>query len=255
MSLADPSRDIGQPRDMAPRHDILQRRLRPSTDRWLVSYADFVTLLFALFVVLFAVARSERASARQLADSFKRAIANGSVPASVPTSAPAPVPAPAPAAVLAPPAGELTSAFERLQEQLAPEIAAGKMKVAMETRGVVISLREGAFFASGSDGLEPAAYASMAKVAAVILDLPNAVRLEGHTDSVPIRNGRFHSNWELSAARSIAALSYFESKFGISADRFAISGYADNLPVADNQSLDGRAQNRRVDVVIVSAPH
>jgi len=81
------------------------------------------------------------------------------------------------------------------------------------------------------------------------------VRLEGHTDSVPIRNGRFHSNWELSAARSIAALSYFESKFGISADRFSVSGYADNLPVADNESMDGRAQNRRVDVVIVSAPH
>ena len=251
MSLADPSRDIGQPRDIAPRHDILQRRLRPSTDRWLVSYADFVTLLFALFVVLFAVARSERASAKQLADSFKQAITNRSIPAAVPAS----VPAPAPAAVSAPPAGELTPAFERLQEQLAPEIAAGKMKVAMETRGGVISLREGAFFASGSDGLEPAAYASMAKVAAVILDLPNAVRLEGHTDSVPIRNGRFHSNWELSAARSIAALSYFESKFGISADRFSVSGYADNLPVADNESMDGRAQNRRVDVVIVSAPH
>lgn len=217
--------------------DLLQRRLRPSTDRWLVSYADFVTLLFALFVVLFAVARSERASAKQLADSFKQALRNRPVP------------------VAPPPANQLTSAFERLEEQLAPEIAAGKMKVAMETRGVVISLREGAFFPSGSDGLSPAAYDSMAKVAAVIGDLPNAVRLEGHTDSVPIQNGRFHSNWELSAARSIAALSYFESKFGISADRFSVSGYADNLPVADNESADGRAQNRRVDVVIVSAPH
>jgi chemotaxis protein MotB len=230
VSPVDPFRDM-------PSRDILHRRLRPSTDRWLVSYADFVTLLFALFVVLFAVARSERASAKQLADSFKKAISNR--------------PAPAPP----PPANELTSAFERLEKQLAPEIAAGKMKVAMETRGVVISLREGAFFASGSDGLSPSAYQPMAKVAAVIHDLPNAVRLEGHTDSVPIQNGRFHSNWELSAARSIAALSYFASKFGISADRFSISGYADNLPVADNQSPDGRAQNRRVDVVIVSAPH
>lgn len=220
-----------------PSRDILQRRLRPSTDRWLVSYADFVTLLFALFVVLFAVARSERASAKQVADSFRRAISNR------------------PAPVQPPPVSELTSAFERLQEQLAPEIAAGKMKVAMETRGVVISLREGAFFASGSDGINPAGYDSMGKVAAVIHDLHNSVRLEGHTDSVPIKNGRFHSNWELSAARSIAVLSYFESRFGISADRFSISGYAENLPVADNESEDGRAQNRRVDVVIVSAPH
>jgi len=221
-----------------PSRDILQRRLRPSTDRWLVSYADFVTLLFALFVVLFAVARSERASAKQLAESFKQAISNRPAAPSTP-----------------PPATELTSAFRRLEEQLAPEIAAGKMKVALETRGVVISLREGAFFASGSDGLNPAALGSMAKVAAVIHDIPNSVRLEGHTDSVPIKNGRFHSNWELSAARSIAALTYFASTFGISPDRFSISGYADNLPVADNESEDGRAQNRRVDVVIVSAAH
>ena len=223
---------------MSPDHspDLLQRRLRPSADRWLVSYADFVTLLFALFVVLFAVARSERANAKQLADSFKKALSNHAEP-------------------VPPPANELTTAFKKLEEQLAPEIAAGKMKVAMETRGVVISLREGAFFASGSDGLSPSAYDAMAKVAAVIHDLSNAVRLEGHTDSVPIKNGRFHSNWELSAARSIAALAYFESNFGIEADRFSISGYADNLPVADNESVDGRAQNRRVDVVIVSAPH
>jgi len=216
---------------------LLHRRRRLSADRWLVSYADFVTLLFALFVVLFAVARSERANARQVADSFKQALRNRSVP------------------VTPPPAGQLTSAFERLEQQLAPEIAAGKMKVAMEPRGVVISLREGAFFASGSDIVNPAAHDSMAKVAAVIHDLPNAVRLEGHTDSVPIQNGRFRSNWDLSAARSIAALGYFESNFGISPDRLSISGYADNLPVADNESADGRARNRRVDVVIVSAPH
>ena len=220
-----------------PSHDILQRRLRPSTDRWLVSYADFVTLLFALFVVLFAVARSERASAKQLAESFQRALGKPAAP------------------VTLPPPSELTSAFRRLQEQLAPEIAAGKMKVALETRGVVISLREGAFFPSGSDALNPAANESMEKVAAVMHDLPNAVRLEGHTDSVPIKNGRYRSNWDLSAARSIAALTYFEEKFGLSADRFSISGYADNLPVGDNDSADGRAQNRRVDVVIVSAPH
>lgn len=220
-----------------PAHDILQRRLRPSTDRWLVSYADFVTLLFALFVVLFAVARSERASAKQLAESFQQAL--GKPPAVIPP----------------PPANELTSAFKRLEEQLAPEIAAGKMKVALETRGVVISLREGAFFPSGSDALNPAANDSIAKVAAVLHDLPNTVRLEGHTDSVPIKNGRFRSNWDLSAARSIAALTYFEEKFGLAADRFSISGYADNLPVGDNESADGRAQNRRVDVVIVSAVH
>lgn len=211
------------------------RRWRPSTDRWLVSYADFVTLLFALFVVLFAVARTDRVNAKQLSESIKKAMRSRSTPPPPPRET------------------ELTSAFERLQQQLAPEIAAGKMKVALETRGVVISLRERAFFPSASDGIYPSAFDTMAKVAAVIRGLPNAIRLEGHTDSVPIQNSHFRSNWDLSAARSIAVLSWFESKCALPGERFAISGFADNVPVADNQSEEGRAQNRRVDVVIVSS--
>jgi chemotaxis protein MotB len=95
---------------------------------------------------------------------------------------------------------------------------------------------------------------SLAKVAAVIRDLPNSVRLEGHTDSVPIQNARFRSNWYLSAARSIAVLSLFETRFGVSSRRLAISGYADNLPLVNSDSVDGGAENRRVEVVILSGP-
>lgn len=213
------------------------RKRRPHHDLWLISYADLVTLLFALFVLLFAMARAERAQAIKLADSLRRAL----------NSRPTPAP-PRPAV------NELTSAFERLQLQLAPELAAGRMKVALEARGVVISLREGAFFGPGSDAIDSSAFDSMAKVAAIIRDLPNSVRLEGHTDSVPIQTGRFRSNWELSAARSIAVLTYFQHHFDISGDRFSIAGFADRAPVADNESAGGRAQNRRVDVVILSEP-
>ena len=129
------------------------------------------------------------------------------------------------------------------------------MQLGMDARGIVISLHERSFFPSGADTIYPAAFDSMAKVAVVIRDLPNPVRLEGHTDSVPIRNQRFRSNWDLSAARSIAVLVFFETRYGIAPQRFAIAGYADNLPVAGNDSDEGRSKNRRVDIVIVGTGH
>jgi chemotaxis protein MotB len=85
----------------------------------------------------------------------------------------------------------------------------------------------------------------------VIRPLPNPVLLEGHTDSVPVHNAYFRSNWELSAARSISLLNVMAESDGLPASRFAIAGYADNAPVAGNESESGRAQNRRVDVVIL----
>jgi chemotaxis protein MotB len=78
------------------------------------------------------------------------------------------------------------------------------------------------------------------------------VRLEGHTDSVPIHNSRFRSNWELSAARSIALLTLLTDEYGVSHERISIAGYADTTPVASNETDDGRTRNRRVDVVILN---
>lgn len=229
-----------------------RRRLSgPSPDRWLISYADFITLLFAFFVVLYGVAQNDRAKTRDVSESVKRAFGGRPTPAR-PT--PAAIPAiakPAPKSLVTETPGELAPSFAHLKQQLQQEIADGKMQVTMDPRGITISLHEGSFFPSGGDTLYPEAFDSMAKVAAVIRDLPNAVRLEGHTDSVPIHNQRFRSNWDLSAARSIAVLLFFETRHGIAAQRFAIAGYADNLPVAGNDSDEGRSKNRRVDIVIV----
>jgi chemotaxis protein MotB len=122
----------------------------------------------------------------------------------------------------------------------------------METRGIVVSLKDQSYFKSGSDEITPAAIESIGAVAAVIREVPNSVRLEGHSDSVPIHTSRFRDNWSLSAARSAAVLSLLESRFDIPAGRLAIAAYADNKPVAANESVEGRARNRRVDIVILS---
>jgi chemotaxis protein MotB len=114
-------------------------------------------------------------------------------------------------------------------------------------------LREAAFFASGNDAVQPASFPILEKIAAVVRDLPNPMRLEGHTDSVPIHNSRFRSNWELSAARSIAMLELLRQRFGIPPSRMAVAGYAENAPADGNDTEQGRAHNRRVDVVVLSA--
>jgi len=113
-------------------------------------------------------------------------------------------------------------------------------------------LREAAFFASGDDTVDPGSYPIIEKVAAVVKALPNPVRLEGHTDSVPIHNSRFRSNWELSAARSIAMLELLSERFGVPRPRMAVAGYAENAPADTNDTEEGRAHNRRVDVVVLA---
>jgi chemotaxis protein MotB len=116
----------------------------------------------------------------------------------------------------------------------------------------VVSLRQATFFPSGEDTIDPATYASLQKVATAICQLPNPVRLEGHTDAVPIHTARFRSNWDLSAARAIAVLELLTTRFNVPLQRLAIAGYAETIPIAANDTEEGRARNRRVDIVILN---
>jgi len=122
----------------------------------------------------------------------------------------------------------------------------------MQQRGLVVSFNQAALFPPGEDVISPDAYGGLEKVAAALNKLPNPVRLEGHTDSVPIRTARFHSNWELSALRSIALLELLSTRFGVPRARMSIAGYADSAPVASNDTDEGRARNRRADIVILN---
>jgi len=240
-------------------------------ERWLVSYADFITLLFAFFVVMFATSQTDKAKATQVSDAVTQALENGGIRAMVhevlggtvdekgqgnammrgpggtqavkqSEQRPAPLPEVA----------ELLPSMKYLSGELQGEIKAGKIEMRLEPRGLVVSLKEAAFFPSAGDTVDPASFSSLQKVSAVLRDLPNPVRLEGHTDSIPIHTARFRNNWELSAARSIAMLNVLSEKFQLSPERFSVAGYADTAPVASNDTQEGRARNRRVDIVILN---
>lgn len=213
-----------------------RHRVSAGTDRWMVSWADLLTLLFASLVVLYASATRNGFPA---AHPPKKALQpSTAVAAKPPTESPR--------------RDDLSPSFDRLRNSLRDEIRDGRLQVALETRGIVVSLQDQSYFTSGSDEVTPAAMTSISEVATVIRDLPNTVRLEGHTDSVPIHNAKFRDNWSLSAARSTSVLTLLESRFGIPASRLALAAYADNDPVAENESAEGRARNRRVDIVILS---
>jgi chemotaxis protein MotB len=147
---------------------------------------------------------------------------------------------------------ELAPSLEMLTRELEEEIRAGRLTLNLEPRGLVVSLPQATYFPSGEDTISPAMYTTLQKVAAVIQQLPNQVRVEGHTDSVPIHNSRFRSNWELSAARSIAMVELLAGRFTVDRARMAVAGYAENVPIDSNTTPAGRARNRRVDLVILS---
>jgi chemotaxis protein MotB len=243
------------------------QRPHENHERWLVSYADFVTLLFAFFVVMFAA--TQKNEAKQVSASVREALEHGQLSDAVNTAlgrgkheaAKAPViadpilthePPPAPAESERHPA-DLTKSLTKLQEVLAEELKSGKVQLRLDARGLTISLREAGFFESGDATLEPASIPAIGKIAAVIRELPNSVRLEGHTDAQPIHTSRFHSNWDLSTARAIAMLELLRDRFAIPTASMAVAGYAENAPADTNETEEGRAHNRRVDMVILSA--
>jgi chemotaxis protein MotB len=238
-------------------------------ERWLVSYADFITLLFAFFVVLFASTQSDKSRAKAVSAAVDRALRNGALAPKMvailggetdnkgrgnATRRPSPESEKKLDAVPGEPnvTTDLNASMQVLAGELEQEIKDQKVKVKLEQRGLIIGLEEAAFFASGDDAVKPTSYPILEKVARVLEKLPNPLRLEGHTDSVPINNLRFRDNWELSAARSIAMLRLLNERFQIDAARMAVVGYADTVRSEPDTTPEGRARNRRVDIVVVN---
>jgi chemotaxis protein MotB len=236
-------------------------------DRWLISYADFITLLFAFFVVMFASSQSDKGKAQQVSDSVKRALDGEKVSTVIASILGGTASDKGKGnAMMRGPGGtqkateekkeqklaELVPSLKVLSEELKTEIAEGRIQISMQQRGLVVSFTQAALFSSGEDVISAGALNGLEKVATAIKKVPNPVRLEGHSDSVPIRTARFRSNWELSAARSIALMEILSDRFGVPQERLSIAGYADTAPIASNDTVEGRARNRRVDIVLLN---
>ncbi len=234
-------------------------------ERWLVSYADFITLLFAFFVVLFASGQSDKRKEIMLAHAMQSAFRYNGIfdphsktppisdePGSVDVATASPLALPVP--LENPVDGTGQRVTERLREVIERQVnerktEAGAITVRASGDGLVVSLREGGFFASGSAEVREETAAVLKRVMAA---LPRQrMRVEGHTDDVPIHTAQFATNWELSTARAATITRMLIAQSAVDAARVSAAGYAEFQPIADNATEEGRAQNRRVDIVLL----
>jgi chemotaxis protein MotB len=217
---------------------------RVSRDRWLVSYADFITLLFAFFATLYAASRMDAQRLTDIADSLQSAFVRPPVTRDV---------VPSKAVLDAYRAEQSSAAIQRIvSRDLESELASERLNVFVDRRGVTLSIPEAGTFGVGRDELSPAARDLIARVGRTLERFPNGVRVEGHTDDVPIHNLRFASNWDLSAARASRVVELLIGQ-GLAAGRFSVTGYGEFRPRASNTSVASRASNRRVDLVILNS--
>jgi chemotaxis protein MotB len=237
-------------------------------ERWLVSYADFITLLFAFFVVLFASSQSDSKKQVKLAAAMQSAFTplgafeahSKTPPLTEVSSAPVSNATPAPLTPPLPSTSRLETPEEtekRLTKFLAEQVAAGRIRPGSITMritpdGLVISLHEAGFFASGSAEVRAASIPVLSLLAATLPAGP--LRVEGHTDNVPIHTAQFATNWELSTTRATTIARLLLDYGPIDPVNLSAAGYAEFHPVASNTTEDGRTQNRRVDIILLRHP-
>lgn len=220
-------------------------------ERWLLTYADLITLLLVFFIVLYAGSQEDAKKFAVLADGLRSAFNNAATDGGGGNS---PVFTGSGSANAGGPGTEaddfesITAILRRVAQERGLE---DRISLRMEPDRIVIGLTSDLLFASGSAALRPSAGPVLDAVAASLQGKPNEIRVEGHTDNVPIATPEFNSNWELSSARATAVLRRLVEQGGLPPRLVFAAGYGDTRPRADNATADGRAANRRAEIVVL----
>lgn len=218
-------------------------------ERWLVSYADFITLLFAFFVVMYSVSSTNEGKLRAAADSISQAfnpiVSMSASPVKIDPHITQETPA-----VITPD----FKVYQQIKDALAE--AAGdlgdRIQVIIEKRGIIIRVADTVAFDTGKADIRPEALEILGKVGDIVANMNNPIRVEGHTDNIPIKTAHYPSNWELSTDRASSIVRYFIDRNKMEPYRLSAAGYAEHKPLAGNDTPEGRAKNRRVDIVIMN---
>jgi chemotaxis protein MotB len=245
-------------------------------DRWLVSYSDFITVLFALFVVLFATSYRDSQVVRNLSHAIHVGFQQLGAfqqehPESQPTNSTVQADSlaqvnanngPLPIKAENPPVAKDTLATgsavdivelrNELEAAIGDEIRKREVVMRVTPEGFVVSLKDMGFFNSGQAVLMPGASGKIRRIATVLTQHGLDLRVEGHSDDQPIHTPQFRSNWELSTARAMAVLMLLVDESGMDPTKISVAGYGQYRPIADNSTPEGRQMNRRVDLVVVA---
>jgi len=249
-------------------------------ERWLVSYADFITLLFAVFVTMYAMSQTDKKKVEEVAASLRESFGYSSQAAAgqkgvlhsqdiKPIPAIKPEMAVIPMINKMPPAGPRQGGMDKgrgkgkaeekefkeiqsaIEAYLIKHGAQNKVSLSITRRGLVVSLKEAGFFDSGSAVIKPAGYQLLNTIIEAMTQYSNPMRVEGHTDNIPISTPLFPSNWELSVSRATNVLRYLQKNFDVEPGKLSATGYGEFRPTAENTTTEGRAKNRRVDIVLL----
>jgi len=233
-------------------------------ERWLISYADFITLLMVLFVILYSMSQVDAGKYEELAHSLNIALTGGTGIFDFNNSG-----------TVNPDNGIFTPRFELIdnngtgdgnKEQIGMEQIKGWLQVyfadhgldqsvalKIDERGLVVSLHDTFLFDPGKAALKSEYMEEIIAVGKALNTLDNYIRVEGHTDNTPINNSQFASNWELSAARATTVVRILTDKASVSPEKLSAVGYGEYKPIADNSTVEGRGKNRRVNIILLSS--
>lgn len=219
---------------------------KENLDRWLLTYADLITLLLAFFIVMYSMSRIDAKKFGQMSEALsgvlhggntaiKKSADRGSLPGN---------------GILD--IGHLKTLGHNITEAFDKAGKGKELNVEVSERGLVIHIMEQALFREGSADLEDGAQQTLDLIGSQLRNMENHVRIEGHTDNKPISTARFPSNWELSSARATAVVKYFVNSFDIMPTRLSALGYGEFRPIAPNNTDENRSKNRRVDIVVLT---
>ncbi len=225
----------------------------PNLERWLLTYADMITLLLIFFIVMFTISNVNAKKLAQVSASVSEALL-GQNSGLLMGESPGPVLLKDTSA-----AGGKTemlnmkTAQEQLEKYIEEHGLQKKVEVTQEERGLVVSIKEALLFNKGSAAINPGARDIILRAGQIFTKLPNNIRIEGHTCSLPINTAQFPSNWELSTARATNVVRFMVNQVGMKPERLSAAGYGEFRPIVPNTAESNRARNRRVDIVVLKS--
>jgi len=221
-------------------------------EAWLLPYSDLMTLLLAVFIVLFAVSNIDKAKSEQMAAEFSQQMMNKSYNAAAAVEVPDATPTGAAIEQIKNEKDKMAALKAELDAKLKKENLTASVKTSIDERGLVISLNNAIFFDSGSAELKKDYENTLLEIGSMISVMNNFIRVEGHTDNVPMNSSLYRSNWDLSAARAANVVRLLTGGTSIPPERMIAVGYGEYRPIADNSTEEGRAKNRRIDIIVLS---
>lgn len=225
-------------------------------ERWLVSYADFITLLFAFFTSMYAISTASEGKFRALSKSLNAAFSpnqgqsQGFFTTSAKQGGSSFIKDMKPTHLNE--SDIYTNKYQKVRDALKDIQKAGRLTLFFEEQKIVIRISEGILFEPSSDAFIKDGLPVLDEIAEILKDLPNSVKIEGHTDNIPTNTDRFPSNWDLSSARAVKILKYFISAHQYDPMKLAATGYGEYRPTTSNDTPEGRARNRRVDILVIN---